>query len=136
MSRVIAIDYGLKRTGIAVSDELQLIASGLTTIETNGLLMFLKDYFLRENVALILVGQPKRFDNSFSDIETTIQEFILKLQNQNPEIPIKRIDERFTSKIAFQSMIDSGMKKKERRNKANIDEISATLILQSYLYYK
>lgn len=136
MSRVIAIDYGLKRTGIAVSDELQLIASGLTTIETNGLLMFLKDYFLRENVALILVGQPKRFDNTFSDIETTIQEFILKLQNQNPEIPIKRIDERFTSKIAFQSMIDSGMKKKERRNKANIDEISATLILQSYLYYK
>jgi putative Holliday junction resolvase len=136
MSRVIAIDYGLKRTGIAVSDELQLIASGLTTIETNGLLMFLKDYFLRENVALILVGQPKRFDNSFSDIETTIQEFILKLQNQNPEIPIKRIDERFTSKIAFQSMIDSGMKKKERRNKVNIDEISATLILQSYLYYK
>ncbi|MCC7520524.1 MAG: Holliday junction resolvase RuvX [Flavobacteriaceae bacterium] len=136
MSRVIAIDYGLKRTGIAVSDELQLIASGLTTIETNGLLMFLKDYFLRESVALILVGQPKRFDNSFSDIETTIQEFILKLQNQNPEIPIKRIDERFTSKIAFQSMIDSGMKKKERRNKANIDEISATLILQSYLYYK
>lgn len=136
MSRVIAIDYGLKRTGIAVSDELQLIASGLTTIETNGLLMFLNDYFLRENVALILVGQPKRFDNTFSDIETTIQEFILKLQNQNPDIPIKRIDERFTSKIAFQSMIDSGMKKKERRNKANIDEISATLILQSYLYYK
>jgi len=136
MPRVIAIDYGLKRTGIAVSDELQLIASGLTTVETNGLLAFLKDYFLKEKVALILVGQPKRFDNSLSDIETTIQEFILKLQNQNPEIPIKRIDERFTSKIAFQSMIDSGMKKKERRNKANIDEISATLILQSYLYYK
>lgn len=136
MSRVLALDYGSKRTGIAVSDELQLIASGLTTVETSTLLDFLKDYFIKEKVSLILVGQPKRFDNSFSEIEATIQEFIVKLQNQNPEIPIKRIDERFTSKIAFQSMIDSGMKKKERRNKAHIDIISATLILQSYLYYK
>lgn len=136
MSRVLAIDYGLKKTGIAVSDELQLIASGLTTIETSFLLVFLKNYILEEKVGLILIGQPKRFDNSFSEIEATIQEFIVKLQNQNPEIPIKRIDERFTSKIAFQSMIECGMKKKERRNKSNIDEISATLILQSYLYYK
>lgn len=136
MSRIIALDYGLKRTGIAVSDELQLIASGLTTVDTPYLLDFLKNYFLEEKVALILIGQPKRFDNSFSDIETTIQEFLIKLQNQNPEIPIKRVDERFTSKIAFQSMIESGMKKKERRNKAHVDEISATLILQSFLYYK
>jgi putative Holliday junction resolvase len=136
MSRVLALDYGSKRTGIAVSDELQLIASGLTTVETSYLLNFLKNYFLEEKVALILIGQPKRFDNSYSEIEATIQEFIVKLQNQNPEIPIKRIDERFTSKIAFQSMIESGMKKKERRNKAHVDEISATLILQSYLYYK
>jgi putative Holliday junction resolvase len=136
MSRVLALDYGSRRTGIAVSDELQLIASGLTTVETSSLLDFLKNYLLEEKVALILIGQPKRFDNSFSEIESTIQEFIVKLQNQNPEIPIKRIDERFTSKIAFQSMIESGMKKKERRNKAHVDEISATLILQSYLYYK
>jgi len=136
MSRVLALDYGSRRTGIAVSDELQLIASGLTTVETSSLLDFLKNYLLEEKVALILIGQPKRFDNSFSEIESTIQEFIVKLQNQNPEIAIKRIDERFTSKIAFQSMIESGMKKKERRNKAHVDEISATLILQSYLYYK
>ena len=136
MPRLLAIDYGKIRTGIAVSDELQLIASGLTTVETSSLLDFLKNYLLEEKVALILIGQPKRFDNSFSEIESTIQEFIVKLQNQNPEIPIKRIDERFTSKIAFQSMIESGMKKKERRNKAHVDEISATLILQSYLYYK
>ncbi len=136
MSRILAIDYGKKRTGIAVTDELQLIASGLVTVHTPELIDFLKEYMSKENVALILVGQPKRMDNSYSDIEIEIRKFVLKLAAIFPEITIKRIDERFTSKMAFQTMIDSGLSKKKRRNKGLIDEISATLILQSYLYYK
>lgn len=136
MSRVLAIDFGEKRTGIAVSDELQLIASGLTTVLTPTLLDFLKDYCSKEPIELFIIGLPKRLNNEQSDVENLIQPFILKLQNQHPTIPIKRIDERFSSKLAFQSMIESGMKKKDRRNKATIDQISATIILQSYLYYK
>lgn len=136
MSRILAIDYGKIRTGIAVTDELQLIASGLTTVKTDEVISFLKEYTTRENVELILVGEPKTLQNQPSESEKIIKPFIQKLQKTFPGIPIKRIDERFTSKIAFQSMIDSGLKKKQRRNKALIDEISATLILQSYLYYK
>jgi putative Holliday junction resolvase len=136
MARIVAIDYGKKRTGIAVTDELQLIASGLLTVNTPDLLPFLKDYLNKENVELILVGQPKKLNNSFSDIEPEIKKLVIKLEQQFPNIEIKRIDERFTSKMAFQTMIDSGLKKKQRRNKALLDEISATIILQSYLYYK
>jgi putative Holliday junction resolvase len=134
MARILAIDFGKKRTGIAVTDELQIIASGLTTVDTNQLLPFLKEYNSKEKVALILIGHPKQMDNSDSESEVLILPFIQKLEKLLPQIPLKRVDERFTSKMAFQTMIDGGMKKKQRRNKAMVDEISATIILQSYLY--
>lgn len=136
MSRILAIDFGLKRTGIAVTDELQIIASGLTTVATDELLSFLKDYTSQENVGLFIVGKPKQMDNSDSESEVLIQPFLKKLSAEIPNIPIERVDERFTSKMAFQTMIDGGLKKKQRRNKALVDEISATIILQSYLYNK
>lgn len=136
MARILAIDYGLKRIGLAVSDELQIIASGLTTVSTIDAFSFLKDYLKKEQVELFLVGEPKQLDNSPSESEALIKPFIVKLKKTFPKIPIKRVDERFTSKMAFQTMIDSGLKKKQRQNKALIDEISATLILQSYLYSK
>ncbi|WP_295986431.1 Holliday junction resolvase RuvX [uncultured Algibacter sp.] len=136
MARILAIDFGTKRTGIAVTDELQIIASGLTTVDTKQLLQFLKDYIVNEAVELFLVGEPKQMDNSASESEVYILPFISKLEKAFPNIPIKRVDERFTSKMAFQTMIDSGLKKNQRKNKALIDEISATLILQSYLYSK
>ncbi len=136
MARILAIDYGLKRTGIAVTDELQIIASGLTTVNTKELLVFLKEYTSKEQVELFLVGEPKQMDNSASESEALILPFLVKLEKQFPNIPIQRVDERFTSKMAFQTMIDSGLKKNQRKNKALIDEISATLILQSYLYSK
>ena len=136
MARILAIDFGTKRTGIAVTDELQIIASGLTTVDTKQLLQFLKDYTTKESVELFLVGEPKQMDNSASESEVHIANFIIKLEKTIPNIPIKRIDERFTSKMAFQTMIDSGLKKTQRKNKGLIDEISATLILQSYLYSK
>jgi putative Holliday junction resolvase len=134
MARVLAIDFGKKRTGIAVTDELQIIASGLRTVNTVDLLSFLKEYTATEKVELFIVGQPKQMDNSDSESEALMLPFIKKIEKLFPQIPMKRIDERFTSKMAFQTMIDSGMKKKQRRNKAMVDEISATIILQSYLY--
>jgi len=134
MGRILAIDYGTKRTGIAVTDELQLIASGLTTVETPKLLLFLKDYFENEKVEKVLIGEPKQKDGTASDVEAYILKFITKLEKMAPEMPLLRVDERYTSKMAFQTMIDSGLKKKQRRNKALIDEISATIILQEYLY--
>jgi putative Holliday junction resolvase len=134
MSRIIAIDFGKKRTGLAITDELQIIASGLTTIETSEVLFFLENYFEKETVELILVGEPKQMNNTVSESEKLILPFIANLKKKFPMIPIKRVDERFTSKLALQTMIDSGLNKKQRRNKALIDEISATIILQSYLY--
>lgn len=136
MARILAIDYGMKRTGLAVTDALQIIASGLTTVNTNELLSFLKNYISKEPVELFIVGEPKQMDNTASESETLIAPFLKKLEQQFPNIPIQRIDERFTSKMAFQTMIDSGLKKNQRKNKALVDEISATLILQSYLYSK
>ena len=136
MGRILAIDYGSNRTGIAVTDEMQLIASGLTTVATKELLSFLKSYVTKEDVTLFIVGEPKRMNNEASAIETEISVFIEKLSTEIPQIAIQRVDERFTSKMAFQTMIDSGLKKKQRRNKALIDEISATIILQEYLYNK
>ncbi len=136
MGRLLAIDYGGKRTGIAITDELQLIASGLTTVRTHDLMPFLKDYFETENVDLVIIGEPKQKDGSHSDIESKISKFIIQLIKVFPKLEIKRMDERFTSKMAFQTMIDSGLKKKQRQNKALIDEISATIILQDYLYNK
>jgi len=134
MGRLLAIDYGSKRTGIAITDELQLIASGLTTVKTNDLIPFLKDYFNAEQVELVIIGEPKQKDGTHSHIEIEISKFIKQLIEVFPDLEIKRIDERFTSKMAFQTMIDSGLKKKQRQNKALIDEISATIILQDYLY--
>lgn len=134
MGRILALDYGTKRTGVAVSDELKMIASGLTTVKTPELLAFLDKYFKEENVELVLVGEPKQKDDSASESEVYIQEFLNVFIRKFPEMPFKRVDERFTSKMAFQSMIDSGLKKKKRRDKALIDEISATIILQTYLY--
>ena len=136
MGRILAIDFGVKRTGIAVTDELQIIASGLTTVDTKLLISFLKDYIKKETVELFIIGEPKQMDNTASESEQYIVKFISKLEKIIPSIPIKRVDERFTSKMAFQTIIDSGLKKKQRKNKALIDEISATLILQSYLYSK
>tara|TARA_R110000868_G_scaffold168386_4_gene403082 strand:- start:16 stop:471 length:456 start_codon:yes stop_codon:yes gene_type:complete len=136
MARILAIDYGMKRTGIAVTDEFQLIASGLTTVITTELIKFLEDYTKIETVELFVIGEPKQMDNSPSESETLIIPFIKKLEIVFPNIAIKRVDERFTSKMAFQTMIDSGLKKNQRKNKALVDEISATLILQSYLYSK
>jgi putative Holliday junction resolvase len=134
MGRILALDYGTKRTGVAVSDELKIIASGLTTVPTAELLIFLKKYFSEENVELVLLGEPKQMDSTASQSEVNIQEFLKKFREIFPEMKLERVDERFTSKMAFQSMIDSGLKKKQRQNKALVDEISATIILQSYLY--
>lgn len=133
LARIIGLDYGTKRIGIAVTDELQIIASGLTTVATKNIFSFLTEYLKKENVALFIVGEPKQMNNMVSESEQFIKPFIVKLNQTFPKIPIKRIDERFTSKIAFQSMLDSGLKKKHRQNKALIDEVSATIILQSYL---
>ena len=134
MGRILAIDFGKVRTGIAITDELQIIASGLTTVETKLLISFLKDYVSRENVELFIIGKPKQMNNKDSESEALILPFIKKLQKEIPKIPLKRVDERFTSKMAFQTMIDGGLKKKQRQDKGLIDEISATIILQSYLY--
>jgi putative Holliday junction resolvase len=134
LGRILAFDFGEKRTGIAVTDELQIIASGLTTVDTKKIFSFLTEYLKKETVELFIVGEPKQMNNTASESEQFIQPFVKKLSTTFPKIPIKRIDERFTSKMAFQSMIDSGLKKKQRQNKALVDEISATLILQSYLH--
>lgn len=136
MGRLLAIDYGSKRCGIAVTDEMQIIASGLTTVDTKKLITFLKTYCKDESVELFLIGLPKQMNNELSESEPLILKFIEILKKQIPLIPIERVDERFTSKMAFQTMIDSGLKKKQRQNKALVDEISATLILQSYLHNK
>ena len=134
MGRILAIDYGTKRTGIAVTDELQLIASGLTTVDTHTLMPFLSTYFCNETVDVIVIGEPIQKDGTASSVEGNIQNFIKGFKVKFPEIPIVRVDERYTSKMAFQTMIDSGLKKKQRKNKALVDEISATIILQQYLY--
>ncbi len=134
MGRILAIDFGKVRTGIAATDELQIIASGLTTVKTEELIPFLKNYCAKEKVAIFIVGKPKQMDNTDSESEALIIPFLEKLSKEIPSIPIKRVDERFTSKMAVQTMIAGGLKKKQRSNKALVDEISATIILQSYLY--
>ncbi len=134
MARILAIDYGKVRTGLAVTDEMQIIASGLTTVNTKELILFLQDYLKKEQVELFLVGEPKQMDNTPSESEALIIPFLVKLEKTFPNVPIKRVDERFTSKMASQTLIDSGLKKKQRKNKALLDEVSATIILQSYLY--
>lgn len=133
MARILAIDYGLKRTGIAVTDELQLIASGLTTVESPKVLDFLTDYFHKEKVEKVLVGEPKQMDYTPSESAVIIEKFLEKFRMKFPDMEVLRVDERFTSKMAFRTMIDSGLKKKQRQNKALVDEISAVIMLQDYL---
>ncbi|RZK10568.1 MAG: Holliday junction resolvase RuvX [Flavobacterium sp.] len=136
MPRILAIDYGLKRTGIAVTDEMQIIASGLTTIPSETAIAFLKEYFNKEKVERVLIGEPKQMNGEPSQSAEIIEKFVVLFTNAFPEMKIERVDERFTSKMAFQTMIDSGLKKKQRQNKALIDEISATIMLQDYLSRK
>lgn len=136
MGRILAIDYGQKRCGIAVTDELQLIANALETVATKDLLTFLQDYLQKETVSLFVIGEPRQMNNQPSDSTRFINPFIGRLRKMFPEIPVDRMDERFTSRMAFQSMIDAGLGKKARANKALVDSISATLILQSYLETK
>jgi putative Holliday junction resolvase len=133
VGRIVAIDYGGKRCGIATTDVLQMIANPLTTVETNKLLVFLQNYFAKEPVEAWVVGQPQRHDGSASDIEKEILVFIEKLKTAIPDIPVYRINEMFTSKMAKQSLIDSGVKKKQRKDKALLDSIAATIILQDFL---
>jgi len=136
MSRILAIDYGIKRTGIAVTDELQIIASGLTTVPSETAIPFLKDYFSKEEVAKVLIGEPKQMNGLASESTPIIEKFVNDFKIAFPEIPVVRVDERFTSKMAFQTMIDSGLKKKQRQNKGLVDEIAATILLQDYLTRK
>lgn len=133
MSRILAIDYGIKRTGIAVTDDFQIIASGLTTIPSEIAITFLKDYFSKENVSVVLIGEPKQMNGQPSESTEIIEKFVQKFKSTFPEMKVERSDERFTSKMAFQTMIDSGLKKKQRQNKALVDEIAATIMLQDYL---
>lgn len=133
MGRILAIDYGQKRVGIAVTDPMQIIANGLTTVPSAKIFDFLKDYFQKETIDLILVGLPMQMNATPSESSRFIEPFVKKLAKDFPTIPIERVDERFTSKMAFQTMIDSGINKKNRQNKALIDTISATIILQTYL---
>ncbi len=136
MARILAIDYGQKRTGIAVTDNLQIIASGLTTIPSETVVLFLKDYFSKEKVVKVLVGEPKQMNGTPSQSAIFIDAFVSKFINTFPDMPVVRVDERFTSKMAFQTMIEGGLTKKQRQNKGLIDEISATIMLQDYLTRK
>ena len=133
MTRLLALDYGTKRVGIAVTDELQMIASGLCTVRTHDCMDFLKEYLSKESVSTIVMGMPKNLTNHNTDATPYVKGFAKQIRKQFPEMKVELIDERFTSKIAFQSMIDGGLKKKARQDKALVDEVSATLILQSYM---
>ena len=136
MSRILAIDYGIKRTGIAVTDKLQIIASGLTTIPSETAIAFLIDYFSKENVSKVIIGEPKQMNGEPSESTPIIEKFVTAFKTTFPEMEIVRVDERFTSKMAFKTMIDSGLKKKQRQNKGLVDEIAATILLQDYLSRK
>jgi putative holliday junction resolvase len=133
MGRLLAIDYGKKRTGLAVTDSLRIIATALETVPTTDLINFLKKYLLREQVDEFVVGMPKTLKNEDSEIAPLVRDFVEQLKLTFPGKPIHLVDERFTSKMAMRAMIDGGMKKKERRVKGNIDKISATIILQSFM---
>ncbi|NCA77007.1 MAG: Holliday junction resolvase RuvX [Alphaproteobacteria bacterium] len=133
MGRILAIDYGKKRSGIAVTDELKIIATGLSTVPTLELLNFLKDYLRRERVECMVVGEPKQMDNTPSEASVIIEPFVKKLRNTFPDVRIARMDERFTSLLATRAIRESGVRKKVRQDKALIDTVSATLILQSFM---
>lgn len=135
MGRILAIDYGLKRVGLAATDELQIIATSLDTVHSKDVIEYLKNYVSEHQVDCIVVGDPKQMNNQPSEMVKFIDPFVKKLRKTFPEIKIDRYDERFTSKIAMESMIASGTPKKDRRIKANVDKISAVLILQSYMHF-
>ena len=136
MARILCIDYGKKRTGIAVTDPLQIIATGLTTVDTGVLMPFLKNYFIQETVETIVIGDPKNLDDSDTHATPLVRQFLKRLEKEFPKMPTTTVDERYTSKMAKQAMIEMGMKKKERRNKSNVDEIAATMMLQEYMENK
>ncbi len=133
MSRILALDIGRKRSGIAVTDPLKIIANGLITVPTSALTDFIKDYLAKEPVELIVIGYPKQMNNQPSEAVKYIDPIVNRIKKLFPNLPVELADERFTSKMAFQAMIDSGVKKSDRRNKELIDTVSATIILQSYL---
>ena len=135
MSKAVGIDYGAKRTGVAITDSLKIIASGLTTIETKKLLLFISELTQKEDIDFFVIGYPVNLQNKKNDIIKDIDIIIDKLQTKYPSVPIHKIDERYTSKIAKNTLINSGIKKIKRRNKKIIDQISATIILQDYLDY-
>ncbi len=136
MKRILAIDYGRKRVGLAVTDPLQIIANRLTTVPTHTLWDYLENYFATEPIECLVVGYPRQMNNEASESVRYINPFLKRFQKKYPEIPVELVDERFTSKMAFQAMIDGGLKKKARQNKETVDAISATLILQTYLEQK
>lgn len=133
MARILCIDYGLKRTGIAVTDPLKIIAQALTTVETPQLFNFLKDYCKKEPVELFLIGEPKNLDDSDTHATPLVRKAVERLQKEFPSIPVQPVDERYTSKMASRAMIDMGMKKKQRQDKGMVDQIAATIMLQEYL---
>ena len=133
MSRILSIDYGGKRTGLAVTDPFKIIATGLGTVETPKLMAYLKNYFSKELVELVIIGMPTNWDDSATHATPLVEKFIKELQKAFPELLIKTVDERYTSKLASQAMLEMGLKKKQRRNKGMIDEIAATMMLQEWL---
>ena len=133
MARILAIDFGLRRTGLAVTDPMQIIASPFQAVESGNLISFLESYFMKEEVELIVVGDPKNLDGTANPLSQQVHKLVRELEKKFPEKKVVMVDERFTSKMAKQAMIDGGMKKMDRRNKAMVDTISATIILQSYL---
>ncbi len=133
MGRIIAIDYGTKRTGLAVTDPLKIIATGLDTVRSHEVLGYLKKYAEQEAVEAFVIGLPKQLDGTPSAIAPQVEAFTRSLQKQFPEVPVHRVDERFTSQMALQAMITGGMKKRDRRQKGNVDKISAVIILQSFM---
>jgi putative Holliday junction resolvase len=133
LARILAIDYGLKRTGLAVTDPLKIIATGLTTVESSQLIPFLKNYIAKEQVELIIIGEPKNWDDTDTHATPLVKKILLELEKNFPIIPVRKVDERFTSKMASRAMIEMGLKKKQRQNKALVDEIAATILLQEYL---
>ena len=133
MGRILSIDYGGKRTGIAATDPLKIIATGLCTVETPRLMTFLNDYFSKEPVELVIIGMPVNWDETDTHATPLVKKFIASFQKQFPAIPVKEVDERYTSKLASQAMLQMGLKKKQRQNKAMVDEIAATIMLQEYL---
>lgn len=133
MARILSIDYGAKRTGLAVTDPLQIIATGLTTVDSKQLIPFLKDYFAKEEVELIIIGEPKNWDDTDTHATALVERIIKQLQKNFPAIPITKVDERYTSKMAKDAMLEMGLKKMQRRNKKLVDEIAATIMLQEYM---